>query len=106
MDAQRWIDEVTTSKGTGAYVDPRAGTITFTQYYSGWAARQVWAPTTVLAMDYAARSVPFADLELRGRRSHLEAWVKAMAVAGLAPNTIRTRFKNVRSVFRGLTAIG
>jgi integrase len=34
-------------------------------------------------------------------RSHIEAWVKAMVTAGLAPSTIKTRFTNVRTVFRG-----
>jgi integrase len=102
VDAQRWIDEVTTSVVTGNYVDPKAGAITFAQFYAAWAARQVWAPTTVQMMDLTARSVPFADQEMRAiHRSHVEAWVKAMVTAGLAPSTIRTRFNNVRSVFRG-----
>ena len=32
LDAQRWIDEVTTSIVIGQYVDPRAGKITFKEY--------------------------------------------------------------------------
>lgn len=101
-DAQRWLDEVTTAVVTGSYVDPRAGAITFAQFYRDWAERQVWAPGTVKAMGLAAGSVPFADQEMRAiRRSHLEAWIKLMVVAGLAPGTITTRFNNVRSVFRG-----
>jgi hypothetical protein len=28
-DAQRWLDEVTTSVATGQYVDPKAGRVTF-----------------------------------------------------------------------------
>jgi integrase len=102
VDAQQWLDEVTTSVGTGSYVDPRAGAVTFAEFYREWAARQVWAPTTVQAMDTATGSVPFAGLEMRAiRRSHIETWVKAMTTAGLAPGTIRTRFTNVRTVFRG-----
>ncbi len=102
VDAQRWLDEVTTAVVTGSYVDPRAGVVTFADFYRQWAARQVWAPTTVKAMGLAAGSVPFADREMRAiRRSHIEAWVKTMTVAGLAPGTITTRFNNVRSVFRG-----
>ena len=34
------------------------------------------------------------------RRSHIEAWVKKMDAAGLAPGTVCTRYNNVRSVFR------
>ena len=52
-------------------------------------------------MNLAARSVPFANLPLgRIRRSNVEQWVKAMVVADLAAGTIKTRFNNVRSVFR------
>ncbi|WP_369055948.1 tyrosine-type recombinase/integrase [Kineococcus terrestris] len=101
VDAQRWLDEVTTAVLTGRYVDPREGRTTFATYYAGWSARQVWAPNTVKAMDLAARSASFSDVQLAQlRRSHLEAWVKAMHTAGLAPGTIRTRFSNVRAVLR------
>ena len=64
LDAQRWLDEVTTSVVTGQYVDPKAGRVTFEAFYGEWAARQVWEATTVLAMDLAASSVPFAQLPL------------------------------------------
>lgn len=102
IDAQRWIDQVTTSVVTGAYVDPAAGAITFAQFYAQFSARQLWAPNTVRTMGLAVNSVPFADLPMRViRRSHIEAWVKAMTAAGLAPGTIRTRFNNVASVFSG-----
>jgi integrase len=61
----------------------------------------MWASNTVKAMDLAVRSATFADLPLSEiRRSHLEAWIKVMAVAGLAPGTIKTRLVNVRSVLR------
>lgn len=58
-------------------------------------------------MSLAAQSTTFADLDLRRiRPSHVEAWVKSMTVATpdrpapLGPGTIKTRFVNVRSVFR------
>ena len=38
LDAQRWLDEVTTSLVTGQYVDPRAGKITFKEYAEQWRA--------------------------------------------------------------------
>ena len=34
------------------------------------------------------------------RRSEVETWIKQMDAAGLAPGTIKTRYVNVRSVFR------
>jgi integrase len=101
VDAQRWLDEVTTSVVTGTYVDPRAGRTTFETFYREWAASQVWEATTARAMDLAAGSATFAALPLsRVRPSHVEAWVKAMQSQGLAASTIRTRFNNVRSVLR------
>jgi integrase len=110
VDAQRWLDEVTAAVVTGQYVDPKAGRITFAAFYAQWSARQVWVPGTVRAMGLAAGSVPFADVPLaRIRRSHIEAWVKKMETTKprrrpgkttLAPGTIRTRFMNVRAVFR------
>jgi integrase len=101
LDARRWLDEVTASVVTGQYVDPQAGRVTFETFYAEWAARQVWEATTVLAMDLAAASVPFAQLPLAElRRSHVEQWVKQMTTRGLAPGTIRTRVNNVRAVLR------
>lgn len=51
-------------------------------------------------MTQAVRSTTFAGLQLREiKTSHVEAWVKSMS-ARLEPSTIKTRFTNVRSVFR------
>ena len=101
VDAARWIDQVTTSIVSGSYVDPRAGTVSFMEFFREWSARQVWAPNTVTAMDLSARSTTFADVPIRSiRRSHVEVWVKTMTAAGLAPNTITTRFRHVRGAFR------
>ena len=84
------------------YVDPKAGRITLSAFYATWAARQVWAPGTELAMSLAVRSATFNDVEIRLlRRSHVEQWVKTMVAAGLAPGTVHTRVQNVRSVLRG-----
>jgi integrase len=101
-DAQRWLDEVTATVVTGMYVDPKAGRITLSAFYAAWAARQVWAPGTELAMSLAVRTATFTDIELRLlRRSDVESWVKQMTAAGLAPGTIHTRVQNVRAVLRG-----
>lgn len=109
-DAQRWLDEQTTSLVSGNYVDPTAGRVTFGAYFERWSARQIWVPGTARAMSLAARSVPFWDVPLqRLLRSHVELWIKEMQTAdrgpdrdpGLAPGTIRTRVNNVRAVLRG-----
>ncbi|GAA1936287.1 tyrosine-type recombinase/integrase [Nocardioides hwasunensis] len=101
IDAQQWLDQVTSAVVTGTYADPRAGQITFSAFFGEWSARQVWAPGTVLAMSLAARSVPFTDRPMKlVRHSDVETWIKQMHAAGLAPGTIKTRYVNVRSVFR------
>jgi len=101
IDAQQWLDQVTSAVVTGTYADPRAGRITFAAFFGEWSTRQVWAPGTVLAMSLAARSVPFAAKPMKQvRRSDIETWIKQMNAAGLAPGTIKTRYVNVRSVFR------
>ena len=108
-DGERWLDEVTAAMVTGQYVDPKAGEITFGQYFGDWAKRQIWADNTEKAMHLSARSVTFSDVPMKAiRRSHFEQWVKAMQTAdrgegkprGLAPRTIKTRFGNIRGVFR------
>ena len=109
IDAQHWLDKVTASRVTGTYVDPKAGRVTFAEYFAEWAQRQVWESSTDRAMRLAAGSVTFGDLPLAAlRRSHVERWVKAMQTVprgegkppGLAPGTIRTRTNNVRGVLR------
>jgi integrase len=96
-DGQRWLDEVTASVVTGMYVDPKAGRVSLSAFYAAWAARQVWAPGTQLAMGLAVRSATFKDVELRLlRRSHVESWVKQMTAAGLAPGTVHPRAERAR----------
>lgn len=109
IDAQKWLDEQSAALVTGQFVDPNNGKITFEQYFELWATRQVWVPGTERAMRLAAGSVTFASVPLgRVLRSHVEQWVKHMQTEqrgygreyGLAPGTIKTRFNNVRAVFR------
>jgi len=101
VDAQLWLDRVTASVISGTYADPKAGRITFAAFYAEWSVRQIWAPGTVVAMSLAARSVPFSNKPMRQiRRSDVEMWIKSMDAAGLAPGTVKTRYVNVRSVFR------
>jgi integrase len=58
----------------------------------------------VQVADRAMRSCTFADVPFRKlRRSHVEAWVKAMS-GELAPSTVRTRFNYVGIVIRGAAA--
>ncbi len=97
----------------GRWVDPEAGKMSFIRYFEAWERDQLWTDGTRKAMSLAARSTTFADVDLRlVRPSHVEAWVKSMTVATsarprpLAPGTIKTRFVNVRSVFRAAVRDG
>ncbi len=104
IDAQRWLDEISSSVLSGTYVDPSAGKITFQRFYEEWAPRQLWVPSTKANADLATGSVTFADLPMKAiRRSHVESWVKVMSTRW-APSTIKTRFVIVRSVFRAAVA--
>ncbi|MEO9322088.1 site-specific integrase [Nocardioides sp. C4-1] len=100
VDAQRWLDEITTSVVRGSYVDPRADGVTFDEFYAEWSARQIWVHRTRVSADNAVSTVQFGHLPMSSiRRSHVETWVKAMTTT-LAPTTIKTRYVIIRSVFR------
>lgn len=101
VDAQRWLDEVTTSRVTGTYVDPKAGTITFSAYFAEWKKAQVWSVGTVEAADRAVAGIPFAEVPLsKLSRDHFQAWVNGMRDRGLKASTIRTRFNYVHMAMR------
>jgi integrase len=102
IDAQKWLNEVTTAVVTGTYVDPKAGAVTLSAFFEDWSKRQIWAAGTAKAMSLAVRSCTFGNVEFRNvKRSHVETWVKKMSQDGLAAGTIRTRLNNVRSVLHG-----
>lgn len=104
--AQRWLDEVTASVVRGDYVDPKAGKLTFRQWFTKWADVQDWADGTVETAQLTLASVTFADVPMnRITQLHVEAWMKAMGKpgpkrrTGLASSTRRTRYNYVRMAF-------
>lgn len=100
QDAQQWLNTVTASVVRGDYVDPKAGMITYRQFYDAWSKRQVWTHGSRDAFDLVGKGVTFADVPmLRIKRSHVETWVKSMVNAGLAPQTIGNRLGLARSIF-------
>ncbi len=113
VDAVKWRRQQLDALDRGRWVDPQAGKVSFLRYFESWERDQVWTDGTRKAMSLAARSATFAEMDLRKiRPSHVEAWVKSMTVsssersAPLAPGTIKTRFVNVRSVFRAAVRDG
>jgi integrase len=98
---ERWLATQATAVANGAHVAPRASRTTVDDYFADWAARQVWARGTRTAMDLALRSSKLGGYQLgQVSHTHIESWVKRMVDEGLAAGTVRTRYNNVRSVFR------
>ncbi len=101
IDGETWLAAQTIAVATGAHVVPRLSRITVQAFYDDWSRRQVWASGTRTAMDLAMRSSGLGGYQLgQVGHSHIEAWIKRMADQPLAPGTIKTRYNNVRSVFR------
>lgn len=107
VDGQRWLDEVTASVLTGAYVDPRAGRVTFGEYARAWQAAQIHRPNTAAAVDSALRvhALPaFGDRPIASiRPSEVQTWVQSL-IGALSPATVRVTYQHLRSVFRAAEA--
>ena len=95
---------------TGQFVDPQAGKVPFKVFFGRWAERQLWTKGTERADATGCVLHDFGHVPLnRIQRSHIETWIKHLQTldrgerrdCGLAPGTIKTRFNNVRAVFRG-----
>lgn len=100
-EAQQWLDTVTASVIRGDYVDPRAGLVSFTEFYTGWAKRQLWTRGTRASYETVAATVTFGNTPLlKIKRSHVETWVKKMSTDGLAPQTIANRLGLMRAVLK------
>jgi integrase len=101
IDGETWLAAQTIAVATGAHVVPRLSRITAQAFFDDWSRRQVWASGTRTAMDLAMRSSGLGGYQLgQVGHSHIEAWIKRMADQPLAPGTIKTRYNNVRGVFR------
>ena len=100
-DAKRYAAQVETDLARGDYVDPKAGDVTFRDFFDDWKGRQVWEQTTLSGVEYTVASLSFADVSLNKiRRSHIESWIKESQKHHSA-GTIRTRFGHVRTILRG-----
>ncbi|WIA98042.1 site-specific integrase [Curtobacterium sp. MCBA15_004] len=99
-DGQAWLEEVASSRLTGTYVAPAAQRSTLAEFYADWVGQQLWAEGTRRAADRALAGCSFASIPFgKLRRSHGEAYVKALA-SSLAPSTVKTRVAYVRIVLR------
>ncbi len=100
-DAQAFIDELAGAQRAGTYVDPKAGWLTFAEWWEQWRPGRHDLNASSAERDdgyYRARileaigPVPLARID----RSMLRAWVQDMVAAGLAATTVRHTFGLVR----------
>jgi integrase len=103
VDADRYATSIEHSMLTGAYVDPKAGKVTFQQYAEEWRAAQVHRPTTEAHHETMLRRHvyphvghrPLADI----RPSEVQAWVKRLSDS-LAPSTVGVVHRIVAGIFK------
>jgi integrase len=101
VDAQRWLDEATTSLVTGQYVDPRAGRVTFRECAEAWRLAAPHGPTMSHKVQRALELhvyPTFGDLPVSAiRPSAVQAWVSGLP---LTPASAKVVLGYLSSVFR------
>ncbi len=102
-DAQRWLDEVTTSVVTGNYIDPRnAGTLLST-YAAEWEKIQVGRSSTLTVIDNAIRlhiNPLLGDKRIASiRQSDIQGFVKSLEGKELAAGTVRNIYETLGRIF-------
>ncbi|EKA60755.1 integrase fusion protein [Janibacter hoylei PVAS-1] len=106
-DAQRWLDEVTASMVTGAYVAPKAGNVTFRAYAEDWRASQPYRPSTaeVVRVALVNRVYPLVgDVPLAAfTPDTVQRMVKSLAET-YAPSTVEVTYSYVSTVFKAAVA--
>lgn len=94
IDAQHWLDSVTTALTTGSYVDPRAARITVDDWAPRWLATKVNLKATTRAtyenllhkhVLTTWGNVRLADVTHEG----VAAWIATLESGGLSASTIR-----------------
>jgi integrase len=94
IDAQNWLDSVTTSVSVGSYVDPKAGKITVGEWSPRWLATKVdLKATTRRTYEGLLRKhivptwgpIKLVDVGHEG----VAAWVAALSASGLSASTVR-----------------
>lgn len=99
VDAQRWLDDVTTAINTGTYVDPRTARMTVGEWcdvwlegYSGRRASTVRQAKVHIALIKAE----FGDTPLAAvRPSHVRSWTAKLAEQGRAQSYIYATYRRL-----------
>jgi integrase len=92
VDAQRWLDEVTTSVITGSYVDPKLAKTTVSQWCATWLAGYATRRSSTVRqaqVHVAQIERAFGDLPLQAvRPSQVRSWTATMKAEGLADSYV------------------
>lgn len=103
VDAQRWLDEVTTSIVSGSYVDPRNSRVTVRAYATEWQRVQIGRESTLTIIDNALRLHVLPEMGDKAmgsvRRGDLQGLVKALQTKGLSPGSIRNIYDAAARMF-------
>jgi integrase len=101
-DAQRHLTSVEGSKLVGAYIDPRAGRVTFGEFATAWQGSQVHREATAVLIDSHVRNHMLPTFGPRPlatiRPSEVQAWVRSLG-ENLAPGTVRVVVQHARAIF-------
>ena len=103
VDAQRWLDETTTSLVTGAYVAPGAGRITFREYAEAWRAVQIHRAGTVVQVEGALRRRVYPVIGDRPLESIVPSDIQQLVKRlerGLSPASVIVTYRYVATIFK------
>lgn len=108
VDGQQWLDEVTTSLGTGRYVAPGSGRVTLKTFGEQWLEAQVFDVSTRANVTSRLNVHVFphlGHLELRRiQPSTIQAWLGGRVRAGCAPSHVRVVLTNLSSILEAAVA--
>jgi integrase len=103
LDAEQFLTSIDHSKLLGAYIDPRAGRVTFGEYAEQWRAIQVHRASTAAQVETHLRRhvLPFLGHRPLAaiRQSELQAWVKGRSEV-LEPATVEVVCRYVVAILR------
>lgn len=101
VDAQRWLDEITTDLVTGRYVAPEAGQTTFGKFAGQWLDAQTSDPSTISTLEsrICVHMLPtFGRMQLRSiKPSTVQAWVRGRQDE-VAPSYCRLLLTNLSTI--------
>ncbi len=103
VDAQRWLDETTTSLVTGAYVAPGAGRITFREYAEEWRAVQIHRAGTVVQVEGALRRRVYPVIGDRPLESIVPSDIQQLVKRlerELSPASVIVTYRYVATIFK------